>query len=451
MTKITPIGASYRLIIGRITWNIMGVALPLIFGIVFIPLALQQMGNTQFGIITLIWAVTGISSLFDFGLAQSITKRVTHDASTENKGFSEEVGLLLSSLMLIAVFISLVLIGSIDFLMQYVIRVPLFYQFDLYWAMFVTAVTIPLVVLATGLKAITDGLGVIRAPAILRMILASLTFTFPWAFSDTGHPILYVCIAIFILRLTWCVAHLKMVTVLGSLKWFGPFDLFNRWGEMKELFKESGWIATSNVIGPAIMQVDRFYLPSIAPTSMIVVFTVPFEAISRFVMFIVAIGQIIFPAYVRISLRTHTGFERLMEVVKLQLLVILAQACVSGMLFIFGSQILQIWLGSEFQVEMVQLLSIFSITFFVQASYYPLQLYLQASGQSNVCGRLNLLDAFLYVIYMPIAICWASEELSGMAALVFLARLALVRTCFSAIFVFGFTYIPLMRARSVHI
>jgi len=54
-------------------WNLLGSGLPLIAAAACIRYCLQQLGKEAFGVLTLIWALIGYFSLFDFGAGRALT------------------------------------------------------------------------------------------------------------------------------------------------------------------------------------------------------------------------------------------------------------------------------------------------------------------------------------------------------------------------------------------
>src|SRR5512139_3103037 len=54
--------------------NLAGFGLPLLVGLVTIPLIVRGFGVERFGVLTLAWAVIGYFSLFDMGIGRAITQ-----------------------------------------------------------------------------------------------------------------------------------------------------------------------------------------------------------------------------------------------------------------------------------------------------------------------------------------------------------------------------------------
>jgi len=57
-------------------WNLSGKVLPLLAGLVSIPIIIKGFGVDRFGLLSIAWMVVGDFSIFDMGLGQSRTKLV---------------------------------------------------------------------------------------------------------------------------------------------------------------------------------------------------------------------------------------------------------------------------------------------------------------------------------------------------------------------------------------
>ena len=66
-------------------WNLFGSAAPMLIGIATIPYIYRQIGIERIGVLTLIWALIGYFSIFDFGLGRAITQRIASLASHQTE------------------------------------------------------------------------------------------------------------------------------------------------------------------------------------------------------------------------------------------------------------------------------------------------------------------------------------------------------------------------------
>lgn len=58
-------------------YNVLGLGLPLLVAVFCIPVLIQKLGNANFGLLTLIWAVVSYFGLFDLGLGRALTQRLS--------------------------------------------------------------------------------------------------------------------------------------------------------------------------------------------------------------------------------------------------------------------------------------------------------------------------------------------------------------------------------------
>ena len=57
----------------NVAWNFLGTGVPLLAGLVAIPLLIEAMGTPRFGILSLAWVIVGYFSFFDLGLGRAMT------------------------------------------------------------------------------------------------------------------------------------------------------------------------------------------------------------------------------------------------------------------------------------------------------------------------------------------------------------------------------------------
>ena len=73
---------SGRLLARNTLWNLAGQILPMVVGIITIPVIIRVMGVDRFGVLSLAWVVVGYFSLFDLGIGRALTKLVAEKLGT---------------------------------------------------------------------------------------------------------------------------------------------------------------------------------------------------------------------------------------------------------------------------------------------------------------------------------------------------------------------------------
>ena len=64
------------MIVKNTIFNFLGLALPLIVGVITIPILIESLGIVRFGLLTLVWTMVSYASLFDFGLGKALTLEI---------------------------------------------------------------------------------------------------------------------------------------------------------------------------------------------------------------------------------------------------------------------------------------------------------------------------------------------------------------------------------------
>ena len=75
--EVDQVQISGSLIARNTLMNLIGQALPLVVGVVTIPLVVHGLGTDRFGLLSLAWVVLGYFTIFDLGLGRATTKYVS--------------------------------------------------------------------------------------------------------------------------------------------------------------------------------------------------------------------------------------------------------------------------------------------------------------------------------------------------------------------------------------
>src|ERR1035437_153059 len=87
-------------------WNLFGSAAPMVIGVAALPYIYHKISTERLGVLTIVWALIGYCSIFDFGLGRAITQRIAASAIDHNDNTSinttATTGVLLTSAIGIA-------------------------------------------------------------------------------------------------------------------------------------------------------------------------------------------------------------------------------------------------------------------------------------------------------------------------------------------------------------
>ena len=400
-------------------WNLIGAGAPFLVGLVTIPYVIKHMGVEAFGILTLIWALIGYFSLFDFGLGRALTQQV---AASLAKGEHERIPRLVKSgivfTALTGIIGGLVLAAASHPLGYSWLKVSLTLQHDAAMCLLVAAIGIPLTTVTTGLRGAIEAYEDFKGVNILRAILGVANFGLPaLCILLSGNSLTLIVFSLVIARLVILMAHVMLLHRKMPPDWFRTEAQAK---EVKGLLSFGVWMTVSNIISPFMVTADRFVISSILGASLVAYYTVPFEILIRVLILPTALTSALFP---RLASLLHTDpvaarklYLRCIKVV----FAVLAPLCI---IIAAGSYWgLFLWLGKDFAEHSWLIVCILSLGILLNGIAFVPFATVQAAGQAKITACLHMLEL---VIYLPLLLL-ALHQLGLIgAAIVWVVRVGL--------------------------
>lgn len=398
--------------------NLIGQFVPLIVGIITIPLLIRHLGTERFAVITIAWMLIGYFSLFDFGLGRALTQIV---AEKLGKNKIEDIpGVFWTSMSLMLAFSALgalIIVLIAPFLVHGVLKVPVPLQSETISALYIMAVSIPFVIMTTaciGMLAAYHKFGIINA---IRIPMGIYTFAAPlmiMPFSNHMVPIigalLFGRFISFLIHLLCCLRtepELRNGIVL-------------RQSLMGPLFRFGGWMSVSNILGPFMVYFDRFLIGSIISLTAVTYYTTPYEFITKLWIIPGALMNVLFPAFASTYIENPSHAAELFHrAVKYQLLGIFP---IVFIIVAYAHQGLALWLGMEFADNSYRVLQFLAIGVFINCLAQVPFSFLQGVGKPDVTSKLHMAELVLYIPAL-----WLLATYFGIigAAIAWSARVAL--------------------------
>ena len=375
-------------------WNLAGTGLPLVLGAITIPYLIKEVGVEAFGILTIVWALIGYFSLFDFGLGRALTQQV---AAARSTGSDASLPSLVKTGLWFTTVTGLlggVILGmtseklALDWL-----NVSMSLQPSTANALLIAAIGIPLTTVTTGLRGILEGYEDFRVVNLLRMCLGAANF---------GLPALSV---MFLDKsLVWMVASLiaARVLMLVAHAWEVHKKLPADWSrgevsqeKMRRLLSFGAWMTISNIISPLMVTADRFVISGALSASVVAYYTVPFEALIRVLVLPAALTAALFPRIASVMKLNPAEAKILYRKCLLIVAGILLPVCI---LIALGSRWgLQLWLGQDFADRSWAIVSVMALGLLLNGMAHVPFAVIQAGGDSRTTAYLHLIELVFYV------------------------------------------------------
>lgn len=398
-------------------------------GAVTVPYLIKHIGLEAFGILTLVWAVIGYFSIFDFGLGRVLTMQI---AGFRGSGDHDKLpGLIRTGLFLTLVtgFVGGTLLAALSTKLGNVwLNVSPALKPAAVEGLLIASVGIPLTTLCAGLRGVLEAdeeFGVINK---LRLILGLANFGLPaLSVYSFGSRLDLIILSLVVARLVVLIVHVYFVNRIHRI--FHRAQILNR-AEQLNLVKSGSYMTVSNIVSPLMAVSDRFIISNVLGAGMVAFYTVPFEVLFRMLMLPAAYTTALFPRLA--VLNTENGLEyecvykkALHLVGAVMLPICLVTACGS-----YG--FLKIWINPEFAEKSWLLASILALgIFFNSVAQVPFAA-LHAAGRVRATAILHVLEFIIYIPMLLVALrlfgvlgaagVWTIRAGCDLSALYFCAR-----------------------------
>lgn len=395
-------------------------AIPLLVGLLTVPKILHGLGLQRFGVLTLIWAVLGFSSLLDLGVSRALTKRVAdlhrrgarlHSLIRTGLGF---IALLALGMGLVALAIT----GLFNFERFELSRD----EFD--HSVLLLAASISIVIVGGGFRGVLEGLHRFAVVSFVRLGFGLITFTAPLLVLEPTPRIDRIIALMLVARIAgtlimaWsCRAYLSK----------GSHSPARRWIELRHLLVMGGVMTVSNLASALMLYIDRFFIAGSAFASTLALYTTPYEFVTKLFIIPSALSSVLFPQMASTA-RSSGARNKLLVMGSAAILASVTPMIAAIMLF--APEILGWWASPEFGRDAALALRILSIGVLVNCLAQIFQTYLLGCGRAAWLAWLHCVELciFLPVLYLAIehfglegaAWTWTVRVLFDSAAMAFM-------------------------------
>jgi O-antigen/teichoic acid export membrane protein len=235
----------------------------------------------------------------------------------------------------------------------------------------------------------------------LRIPLGVLLFLVPVVVTSFSTDLFNLCLALGVLRILGAFAHWSVcVWLYPTLTSFGYPDL----RALKEMLSYGIWLTISNIVGPLMVYLDRFFIGSLVSVAAVAYYTAPYEVVTRLWLVPASLTGVLFPVFAFKHFNDPKLTQRLYH--KATLVLLAAMLPLTFLTGFMADTWLTAWLGQDYASEGLQVAQILCVgVFFNSLGHLPFSL-LQATGRADLTAKLHLLELPLYIA----ALAWLVPE-----------------------------------------
>lgn len=395
----------------------------MLIGLVAIPYIYKHIGMERIGVLTIVWALIGYFSIFDFGLGRAITQRIASLDSQRTDEFKKTVattGTLLT--LLIGVTGALVGFATVELVgVGWVNSVPNLNS-EIRDSFLLACLAIPATTATAGLRGILEGGQRFKAINLLKLLLGLSNFLGPMASIAVFGPRLdYTVGSLVVARYVILFAHYQSARhAMGNAT--GNFSR----EESRRLFQFGGWMTLSNIVSPLMVVADRFLIANVLGAAVVAYYTIPAEFMIRLLVLPAAITTTLFPVFSKdMSEKNFTSALALYK--KSMKIIVLMMGAVTISVFIGARFGIDLWLGHEFAEKSSTVASVLAVGILFNSMAQIPHALIQAAGDARSTALIHIVESILYVpalfllvqLYgiLGAALAWALRALIDLALL----------------------------------
>jgi O-antigen/teichoic acid export membrane protein len=374
-------------------WNLFGSAAPMIIGVAALPYIYHKISTERLGVLTIVWALIGYCSIFDFGLGRAITQRIAASTIDHNDNMSVNTTATTGVILTLVIGIAGAGVGLIAIRLFGVgwMNANKGLENEIYSSFILACIAVPATTTTAGMRGILEGLQQFSTVNVLKFILGASNFLGPLLSIILFGPNLASIVATLVIaRIAILLAHYYAVHSYLSIA-----NSRISIEEAKKLFRFGGWMTISNLISPIMVVSDRLFISHFMGAAEVAYYTIPAEFLLRLLIIPAALTATFFPIF---SMAISTRDDSAIIIYRKATKIILGVMGLITVLICVGSKWgLALWLGSDFALKSYGVTSILAVgILFNSLAQIPFA-FIQASGDARTTALIHILEALIYI------------------------------------------------------
>lgn len=371
----------------------MGQLLPLVVGVLTMPLLIDRVGLERFGFITLVWVLVGFSSIFDFGIGRALIRTVAaHLASGDRQRAAASAHAGLFFLTLFGICLAALLAPASAWLVTSMLKLPAELVPEAVPAMMLLALSLPFVMVTTGFGGVMSAHQRFKALNLIRFVLGVASYLGPvWVAVLVSRRLDAVVAVVLLLRVLGTGLHAW--ACVRECGWRPQLAWLSR-EAVRELFSLGGWIAVSNFLGPMLSYLDRLLLAALVPMRAVTSYTMPYDVLSKTLIVSSSIMASLFPLASALSRGSEAAQRMLSESLRM---LFLSTFPLIFILLVFARPGLESWLGQEVAEQGAPVMRILAVGVLLNALAQGPATLIQATGEPRWMAKLHLAELPVFI------------------------------------------------------
>lgn len=376
--------------------NLASLAVPLLAALLLVPVLIHSLGAERFGLLGIGWAALEYLSLFDAGISRATTQFVAVALQRDDRSVSQISVISLASIALLGTVGAVIFAAIAPLLVTRAFHVAAADYADAVGLFRMVALNVPIVLLLVSMRGILEGAQRFDVSAVIKIATGLVAIGIPALAAQRGATLTSMMFMVFVARVGLAlVLAIVLPTAVSRFRW----ELPREWHLLRGLFGFGVWVATSSLINPLLIYLDRLLLGALVGMAAVGVYTAPYEMITRVLVLPASLAIALFPTFATLTSDAVTldpaRVRRVLVSAERQLLLVMMP--ITATVLAFAPDLLRLWLGARYAESGAMALRILSVGVLANAVAHPPSVLLQGSGRPGVNARFHLLELAIHV------------------------------------------------------
>lgn len=287
--------SSGRLLARNVGLAVLGQGSAIVLAFLAVPLLVDGLGTSRFGVLTLAWLLIGYAGLFDLGLGRALTKLTSEKLGA---GAHAEIPALFWTSMALLTGLGLVatalVAGLSPWLPGHAIKMPPRLHGEAAAAFVLLALSIPAVLTGSALRGYLEAHQRFDLTNAVTVAVSIISYGGPVVIVQFEPTLPAVVGVVVFSRYVACAVTLALaLRVSPELR----EKRTARRGLARPLFSYGGWVTATSLGNAVIGSLDRLAIGAILSASAVAYYATPYQAVSQMLILSVALVGVLFPAF----------------------------------------------------------------------------------------------------------------------------------------------------------
>jgi O-antigen/teichoic acid export membrane protein len=378
----------------NILWNFLGLLLPGVLILACIPVAIRNLGEERFGLLSLAWGLLGYLGLLDFGMSRSLTHSIAKKLSQdEHDKIDADISTTTLLLLGFGSGIALLFFLTEPLWLTRVFKSESIPSSEIALAVVWILIGIPLTLASTGLRGALEAFGRFDISNVLRVPLSFVTYGFPALISLYTRRIDIGISLIILSRFAGLIVYLIFIKKLRKNLSLRQFDKH----AAKQLLHYGGWLAVTSFISPIMYQMDRLFISATIGIAAVAYYTTPMELVTKIWLAQGAVLYVTFPA-LTVSKSSAPKVAAELYRKSLHLILLISVPAVAAFL-LFSREILSLWINPDFADKSALIMAVLSVGALLNCVAQVPYTLIQSWGRPDITAKFHMIQLPIYLCF----------------------------------------------------